>query len=89
VDRPLLHTDLLEATLARHFKVTIVAGENLSPELKLAAERLPMRMIHRRPSKPQDSIPSGAIKVIRGDSEPLMVTSPEALALATSPATRK
>ena len=85
VERPILHTDLLQATLARHHKVLLVTGEALSPELKLATERLPMRMIQRRAAKPKDEVPPGSIKVILGDSEPRLVSTVEALKEAVLP----
>lgn len=83
--RPVLHTDLLQATLARTHKVVLVSGANLPPELKLAAERLPMRMIQRRPAKAKDEIPAGSIKVILADGESKLVSTPEALSQAVLP----
>jgi uncharacterized protein YyaL (SSP411 family) len=85
VNRPILHTDLLQATLARHHKVLLITGDALSPELKLAAEMLPMRMIQRRPAKVQDEVPPGSIKVILGESEPILVSTAEALKEAVLP----
>lgn len=85
VEQPILHTDLLQATLARHHKVVLVTGEALSPELKLATELLPMRMIQRRAAKPKDEVPPGSIKVILGDSEPRLVSTAEALKEAVLP----
>ncbi|RYD19065.1 MAG: thioredoxin domain-containing protein [Verrucomicrobiaceae bacterium] len=79
VDRPILHTDLMQATLARHFPVTIVIGQGISPELKLAAERLPMRMFQRRPAKPGDNVPPGSVMVIIGDSGPHVISTAQAL----------
>jgi hypothetical protein len=83
--RPILHTDLLQATLARENKVVLVSGGSLSPELKLAAERLPARMIQRRAAKPKDEVPAGSIKVVFTTGEPKLVTTPEALAQAVLP----
>lgn len=79
VDRPILHTDLMQATLARHFPVTIVIGQGISPELKLAAERLPMRMFQRRPAKPGDNVPPGSVMVIIGDGGPHVISTAQAL----------
>lgn len=75
VDRPILHTDLLQATLARHFKVTVISGAGISPELKLAIQRLPMRMIQRRPEKPADGIPQDAAKMVFADGKSRVVTT--------------
>ncbi len=89
VDRPILHTDLLQATLARQFKVTVVAGADLSPEMKLAIERLPMRMVQRRPAKSEDQIPSGSVKIITANNENRIVSSPEGLQEALLPSFKK
>ncbi|MGL5018402.1 MAG: DUF255 domain-containing protein [Luteolibacter sp.] len=80
--RPIFHTDLLQATLARENKVILIHGTGLSGELKLASERLPARMIQRRPAKPADDVPAGSIKVILPNREPVLASSPEALAQA-------
>ena len=85
VDRPILHTDLLQATLARHFRVTVVAGTGLSPEMKLAAERLPMRMVQRRPLKADDGIPAGSLKINFSNGESRLVSTVEALREALLP----
>jgi uncharacterized protein YyaL (SSP411 family) len=85
VDRPILHTDLLQATLAREFKVTVIAGAASSPELKLAIQRLPLRMIQRRPEKPADAIPQGAAKVVFANGESRLVTTPGELEEALLP----
>ena len=83
--RPILHTDLLQATLARENKVIIITGEGISPELKLAAERLPVRMIQRRAAKPEDGIPAGSIKLILANGETKLLSAPDALAEAVLP----
>lgn len=85
-DRPVLHTDLLIATLARHFRVAVVYGSDLPPALRLAVERLPMRAIQRRAARPGEDLPAGAVKVwIGADDEGRIVTTPEALAEALLP----
>jgi uncharacterized protein YyaL (SSP411 family) len=82
LERPVLHTDLLLATLARHYNLTVVMGERLAPELKLAVERLPIRMIQHRAAKPVDEVPAGAVKVLSGGGPPQVVTNAEALRAA-------
>lgn len=89
VDRPILHTDLLQATLAREFKVTIVVGDGVSPEMKLAIERLPIRMIQRRIAKLADAVPAAAVKVVLTNGETRLVSSPEALQEAVLPSPLK
>lgn len=82
VNRPILHTDLLQATLAREFKVTVILGEGISPELKLATERLPLRMVQRRAGKSDDEIPVGSAMILFQGSRQALVSTPAALAEA-------
>jgi uncharacterized protein YyaL (SSP411 family) len=88
LDRPVLHTDLLLATLSRHFKATVVVGADISPALKLATQRLQMRVIQRRPARPDDQVPAGSVKVLLSGGDSRLVSTPEALqeALLPSPA---
>jgi uncharacterized protein len=85
VQRPILHTDLLQATLARENKVVLVSNGDLAPDLKLACERLPARMIQRRAAKPSDEVPAGSIKVVLSNGDAKIVSTPEALAQAVLP----
>lgn len=85
VNRPILHTDLLQATLAREFKVTLVLGPGLTPEMKLATERLPIRMIQRRGAKLNETVPVGAVKVVLANGESRIVSTPQALQEAVLP----
>ena len=88
MERPVLHTDLLLATMARHYPVTVVLGANTPPDLKLATERLQMRVIQHRPARAADQVPDGSVKVLLPQGESRMVTTPAALqeALLPSPA---
>ncbi len=89
IDRPILHTDLLQATLAREFKVTVIAGAGLSPEMKLAAEILPMRMFQRRPSKPEDQVPAGAVKINFPGGESRIISTPAGFQEVLLPSLKK
>ena len=89
IDRPMLHTDVLTATIAREFRVTIVAGTDISPALKLASERLPMRMIQRRNSLSKDEVPAGSVMVILPDGQKRTVATPEALREVVLPLSAK
>ena len=89
VDRPILHTDLLQATMARHFRVTVVAGPDLSPEMKLVTERLPARMIQRRPPNADDKIPAGSLKIIFSNGESRIVSTAAAFQEALLPSPKK
>ncbi len=85
MQQPLLHTDLLLGTLAREFKVTIVSGANLSPELERATQLLPLRMFQYRPADSKDKVPNGSVMVILGNGQSRVVSTPEALYQAVSP----
>ena len=85
VDKPILHTDLLQATLARSFRVTVISGPDLSPEMKLAYERLPMRMIQRGLAKPDEQIPAGSVKIVFANGTKLVISTPAALQEALLP----
>jgi hypothetical protein len=86
VDRPVLHTDLLLATIARHYSVTAICGADLSPEMKLAVERLPMRMVQRRPARADEQVPAGAVRLLLGEEKHAVIaTTPEQLQQAVLP----
>ncbi len=89
MELPILHTDLLQATLAREFRVSVVSGTGISPELKQAIERLPLRMIQRRAAKPKDGIPEGSVMVIVRGAGPRLISTPEALQEAVLPSSGK
>ncbi|NJM37613.1 MAG: hypothetical protein HC845_07025 [Akkermansiaceae bacterium] len=89
MQQPLLHTDLLLGTLAREFKVTIVSGENLSPELKLATQSLPLRMFQYRPADAKDKVPDGSVMIILGNGQQQVVSTPAALHQAVLPSAQK
>lgn len=89
MNRPILHTDLLLATVARHYKVTVVCGADLPSVLKTAAERLSLRSIQRRPARPEDQVPAGSIKIILSEGKTSMATTPEALQQAVLPSPEK
>ncbi len=89
VDRPLLHTDLLLATLTRHFNITVAMGADLSPSLKTAVERLPVQVIQRRPARSDEQVQAGSVKVILSSGETRLVSTPEALQDAVLPSQAK
>jgi len=88
VEKPVLHTDLALATMARNFRVTVVLGADIPSALKLATERLQMRVIQHRPARAEDQVPAGSVKVLLPQGESRIVATPEALqeALLPSPA---
>lgn len=90
LDRPVLHTDLLLAAIARHYKVTAVYAADIPPALKLAVERLPLRVVQRRPAKSEDEVPAGSVKVLLGEeNESRIVSTPDALKEAVLPSPGK
>ena len=89
MDRPILHTDLLMATLVRHFKVTVAIGKDTPPALKAAIERLSLRSIQRRPAKPEEEVPAGSVKVLLAEGVSITATSPAELQEAVLPSSTK
>jgi uncharacterized protein len=81
VQRPVLHTDLLLATVARHFRITALYGDDLAPEMKLAVQRLPLRVVQRRAAKPGEQVPPGSVKLLfGGEARSVVVSTPQGLA---------
>ncbi len=89
MDRPIPHTDLMLATLIRHYRVAIVAGADLSPALGAAIHRLPLRGIQRRSARPEDELPAGSVRVLISEEQSILVTTPEALQEALLPSPKK
>jgi uncharacterized protein YyaL (SSP411 family) len=85
LDRPILHTDLLLATVARHYKVAVLLAPDAPAELQAAAQRLQPRIIHRRIAA-ADQVPPASAKVVLPDGTSIVVDSPSALATAILPA---
>lgn len=87
--QPVLHTDLLQATLAREFAVTVVIPETAPAELRTAALRLPVRMVQRRAAQTADDIPQNSLKVILPGGETRIVATAKALQDAILPSPQK
>ena len=85
LDRPILHTDLLLATLARHYKIAVLYAPDAPPDLQSAVRRLHPRIIHRRAASAADEVPAGSAKVILPDGSSVVVDSPAALERAILP----
>ena len=85
LERPVLHTDLLIATVGRHFPVTVIRGADLSPELQLATEQLSPRMIHRRAATPDDQVPAGSVKVVAGDQSSVIASAKDLFQAVKTP----
>lgn len=82
--RPILHTDLILATLARHHGVSVSEGSGLSPEMRDVLSRLPLRIIKRRTGE-AGKIPAGSVKMTTETGEERIFGTPEALREALLP----
>ncbi len=89
LERPILHTDLLLATLLRHYRVTVVVAADVSPALKLAVERLPVQEFPRRLAVPRDEVPPGSVKILFNEGASKTVNTPEGLQEAGLPLIEK
>lgn len=54
ITNPMLHTDVIQATLMRDFAVTYVYGKDTPQTLKDAIARSPLKGVNRRAAKPMD-----------------------------------
>ena len=79
VNRPVLHTDLIEATLVRHHAPLMVMGKNLPAALQTAVTRLPLRLVNRRVATAADQVPDGTVKISQPDGTSEQITSAEVL----------
>jgi uncharacterized protein YyaL (SSP411 family) len=91
LERPVLHTDLLAATLLRHHSPVVVMGAGIPPELKTAVARLPLRTVNRRVATPKDEVPPAAVRILwpDGHAEVCETAASFSQALLPSGATRE
>jgi len=89
VERPVLHADLLLATMFRHNRTTLVVASDVSPELKLAVERLPLQGFPRRLAKPGDEVPPGSVKILFNEGASCIVSTSKSLQEAVLPLPKK
>ena len=85
MDRPIPHTDLMLATLIRHYKIIVITGAGLPPALDAAIDRLPLRAIQRRSARLGEDVPAGSARVHLSEGQSIIVTTPEALQEALLP----
>lgn len=67
IERPIMHTDLILATIVRHYKVSVIMGTKVSDELTRAVKQLSPRLIHRRVKNAGEDVPEGAVKIVFAD----------------------
>lgn len=84
-ERPVMHTDLLQAALVRHFQLTVVSGGGLAPDLEIAISRLPARTVQRRAARPDEQVPAGSVRVLQPGGGSVVVTNAAALRDAVLP----
>ncbi len=89
VDRPVLHTDLLQATVMRHYRTTVLLGKDLPDALRNTVLQLPPRSVIRRPAKADEAVPAGAVKVLLPDDQSRIITTPHGLREAVLPSAGK
>jgi len=82
---PVLHTDLIQATMVRHFSPLVLNGKDLPEALTTAVDRLPLRLTKRRAASAADAVPDGTVKIILPDGTSQLATTPEALRDALLP----
>lgn len=85
LERPVLHTDLLAATLLRHHAPVVVMGADLAGDLKSAVARLPLRIVNRRLATPKDQMPATAVKLLWPDGKSELCESVESFSQAVLP----
>ena len=90
LEQPVMHTDLIQATLVRHYAPLVLCGKLLTPAMEAALTRLPLRLVKRRVATAADGVAEGVVKIIRADQSSLEAATPESLqdALLPSPANR-
>jgi len=86
LEQPVMHTDLLQATLARHYAPLVIHGKDLTPAMQTALARLPLRLVKRRAATAADGVANGSVKIVLADATALVAASPEALQDALLPA---
>jgi len=85
VSQPILHSDLIIATLTREFSPTVVLGSQVSPELVDAVGKLPLRLVNRRPALPGDKVSPENGKLLPRTGDAIQLSSPEAVREALLP----
>jgi len=88
LQKPVMHTDLIEATLLRHYAPLVIQGKHLSPAMQNALALMPLRLVKRRVASAADGLADGTVKLILADQTSQVLATPEALqdALLSSPA---
>jgi hypothetical protein len=79
IERPVMHTDLILATIARHLKVSVIVGEGVQGDLLRAVQELTPRVIQRRMARSEEAVPAGTVKIIFANGTQKSASTAEAL----------
>ena len=85
LENPVMHTDLIQATLVRHYAPLVLNGKELAEAMQTAVARLPLRMIKRRVATVADGVPNGSVKILMPDGSSQLAATPQALRDALLP----
>ncbi len=78
-EKPVLHTDQIQAMLLRHYAPLVMIGKELPEPLQATVDRLPLRLFKLRAATAEDAVPAGAVKIIVSDGSARMATTPQDL----------
>ncbi|MGC4014040.1 MAG: DUF255 domain-containing protein [Luteolibacter sp.] len=76
---PLVHADLLQASLISYQAPVVLVAPDASPELKEAVCRLPLRTAPRRMATAADGVPAGQVKILFSDGTSKTAATADAL----------
>jgi uncharacterized protein YyaL (SSP411 family) len=79
LERPILHTDLIQAAMVRHHGALVLMGADLPAALQRAVTRLPLRLIKRRAATAADAVPAGTLRILLAEGTSREVTTSEDL----------
>jgi len=85
LEKPVLHTDLIQATLVRHYAPLVLNGKELPEAMQTAVARLPLRLVKRRAATAGDAVPDGSVKIVLSDGSSQLAATPQALQDALLP----
>lgn len=85
LDKPVLRTDLIQATLVRHYAPLVLNGRELPEAMQTAVARLPLRLVKRRAAAPGDGVPNDSVKIVLSDGSSHLAATPQALRDALLP----
>lgn len=76
---PILHTDVLQGSIIRHFGTTYVYGDGLAEDLEVALTRLPIKAAQRRTARGVAEVGDGLVLRVGADKEVREIKNAEEL----------